>query len=166
MRKLIEYMVTFYVKEGQFDCKGLIIGGCAQLKDNVIDDILFQKTFKKHLLKVITIAEIENQSIYQVVEQARDVLNTDNYENKLIENFNMMLNDPSQIDLLIFGTEQVIELFNKGVLKEIYLSIYFVSKDDIVSNPNKTICHIICNKEFIKMFGECVGVKYYVDNTE
>ena len=139
-----------------------LIAGPAEMKDMVRDHELFVQHFGKHLVKTLTIAEITDNAIYQVVHSAADVLTSEQEEKGLITDFETKLSDPNQMDLLVFGTDAVIHAYNSGQLKEIYISDKF--KDKIEPNA-KTIIHIIRSTSFTSKYGELVGIQYYVSNS-
>ena len=162
-KKISELMVHYYVKEGQFIYKGLIIAGPAEMKDLVSNQDLFIQFFRKYLLKNMTIPEITDQSINLVVQLSIDVLTSDVEEKKLIESFQMILSDPNKIDLIIFGTDEVMKAFENGKLQEIYIADIYNNKQTIIKSNVKTKIHIIKTPDFISKYGELLGIKYYLD---
>ena len=162
VKKIVEMMVQFYIKSNVFQCKGLVIAGPAEMKDMVRDNELFVQHFGKHLLKTLTVAEITDNIIYQVINSAADVLTSESEENNLITDFEAKLTDPNQMDLLVFSTDAVINAYNSGHLKEIYVSDKF--KDKIEPN-SKTILHIIRSNNFTSKFGDLIGIQYYASNS-
>ncbi|XWV25646.1 mimivirus peptide chain release factor eRF1 [Tupanvirus deep ocean] len=154
-------MVQYYVKEGKFQCKGLVIAGPAEMKNMVKDEELFIKYFSKFLIKTVTIAEITSRSIYQVINSAADVLTSENCEKEIVSSFEDMITDPKMIELLIFGTNESQEAFDNGELKEIYVYHTYSKKDSILNSDTKTKINIIKSNEFRSKYGDLVGVKYY-----
>ena len=163
-KKIVELMVNFYVSEGKFRLKGLVIAGPAEMKDLVSEQDLFIKYFSKNLLKTLTIAEINERSINNVIVMASDVLTSNLDENNLIKEFDEKLSVPGQIDLIIFGIKEVIFAFDVGELKEIYVGEKSVYKDQIIKSTTKTKIIIIRSTEFISKYGELVGIKYFVND--
>ncbi|XWV26985.1 peptide chain release factor eRF1 [Tupanvirus soda lake] len=154
-------MVQYYVKEGKFQCKGLIIAGPAEMKNMVKEEDLFVKYFSKYLIKTITIPEISSQSIYYVINSAADVLASENCEKELITSFEKIITDPKMIELIVFGTNETQEAFDSGELKEIYVYHSFPKKENILNSDTKTKIHIIRSNEFRSKYGDLVGIKYY-----
>lgn len=161
VKKVVELMVQFYVADGQFKYKGLIIAGPAETKQMIRDFDLFGQYFEKYLLKAVVIAEINDNSVYSVVQMANDVLTTDANEQNTIVKFEEKIADPSQIDLFVFGEEQVLSNFNAGRLKEIYLFDQSMHKEEIVNLRKKTKIHLIKSAVFVSKYGQMVGIKYY-----
>lgn len=162
-KKIAEIMSQFYVKNGKIVCKGLVIAGPAEMKDLVCEHELFAKYFAKYLLKVVTISEITDQSIYQVIQLAADVLGSESSDKELVNDFEAKLADPSWIDLIIFGSKEVLTAFEKGELKEIYVGEKSVHKEFILKSAVKTKIHIVKSIEFSGKFGELIGIKYYAN---
>lgn len=166
IKKIIEIMINLYIKDNIFKCKGLIIAGPSQMKDLVTSKDLFIQHFSIYLLKILTIAEITDQSIYQVIQMSSNILISESIQIELIKKFDNLLSDPNQIDLFVFGTNEVLYLFNAGLLKEIYLFDKSIYKELIFKSNLKTKIHIIKSNEFNKKYGDLIGIKYYVDNNE
>lgn len=164
-KKITELMAQFYVADGKFKYKGLIIAGPAEMKTLVSQEELFDKYFTKHLKKVLTIGEINDQSVYNVIRASSDVLTNESSEKELIQNFEEILANPDKLDLIVFGTNEVTSLFNTGNLKEIYIGNRFVHKQYLLDADNKTKIHIINSTTFTSKYGELVGIKYYGSDT-
>jgi len=164
-KKIIDLMIQFYINEGIFKYRGIILAGPSIMKDMVKSLDAFQKIFMPYLLKTVTINEITSQSIHQVINLAADVLTA---TDDLVEKFNSLLADPSKIDLIVFGTQEVIEYFNNGQLQEIYVSAEYTNRSSIaiafrgILSNTKTQIHIIKSREFVTKYGELVGIKYYI----
>lgn len=161
IKKIVELMIQLYIKQNIFQYKGLIIAGPSQMKNLVRSEDLFGKNFDKYLLKNLTISEITEQSIYQVIQLATDVLISRSDEIQYINKFNNMLNNANEIDLIIFGSELVFSAFQNNLLKEIYLANNSIHRDFILNFQSKAKIYIIKNEEFISKYGELIGIKYY-----
>jgi len=161
VKKIAEMMVQFYIKDNIFQCKGLIIAGPAQMKDLIQTQDLFLQHFYRHLLQSITIAEITEQSIRQVIAMTANIFTTDSQEIATIRQFDEKLADANQIDLLIFGTDEVLIAFNNGDLREIYVGDKSNYLDFIMKSSTKTMIKIIRSTEFTSKYGDLVGIKYY-----
>ena len=157
-KKIVDMMIQCYVKNGLFQCRGLVIAGPAEMKNLIQEQILFTQYFSTHLLKTITISEIVDNSIHHVVKLANDVLVPDDSE--IIRRFEDKLNDAKEIDLLVFGTDTVLSLFKLGQLKEIIANNKSAYLDSIIGS--KTKITIIKSVEFSSKYGELVGIKYYI----
>jgi len=165
VKKIVEIMIQIYVRDGLFKSKGLIIAGPSQMKDLVMTNDLFVQYFKKKLLKVLTIAEISDNSIHKVIAMSTDVLSDEAEELMAVERFEQMLNDSSKIDLIVFGSKQVEDLFDSGHLQEIWIG----SSDPKVRNrflesEQKTKVIIIQMKDFGRKYGDLVGIRYYAQS--
>jgi peptide chain release factor subunit 1 len=159
--KITEVMIQYYVTEGKFKYKGIIIAGPAEMKNFVKEEELFIKFFDKYLLKTITISEITDQSIHQVINMSLDVLSSESSQKNLFKNFENMMSDPKQIDIIVFGTEQSLTAFESGQLKEILVFEKYHGKEQILKSESKTKIHIIKNNDFVSAYGEVVGIRYY-----
>lgn len=159
--KISELMTKYYVSNGRFKYKGLIVAGPAEMKKIVKSDPIFIKYFDNFLLKTITIPEITDNSIYQVLNMSEDILTSEVSQTELINFFEKILFDPKQYNLIVFGTNQVLSDFNAGHLKNIYVSNGYPDKDNILKMNTKTKISIIKNNEFVSKYGEIVGIMYY-----
>lgn len=157
--KIIELMIKFYTVDGRFNCIDLVIAGPAEMKDLVKENDLFKKFFRQHLTLSLVVAEITDQTIYQVVKIIRNQTKTENHIDLLEE----IILDPKQIDSIVFGVEDVIESYFSGLLKEIFVSNNSEYRDQILKSDIKTKIHVISDSIFVRKYGELVGVKYYVD---
>jgi len=117
------------------------------------------------LLKTLTISEINEQSINQVIKYASDVLSSETSEKNIINEFDLMLTNPKQIDLILFGFDEVLDAFNNGLLRTIYVSRRSSFKNLLLNSNKKTLVVIINFDNFCSKYGELVGVKYYLDET-
>jgi len=160
-KKIIESMIRLYIKNNIFQCKGLIIAGPSSMKKIVMDLDLFDQHFARHLLKNLTTTEIVSDSIRQVILMAADVLTTDATEKNIINDFEEKIKNTSTIDLIIFGTSNVISELLTSNLKEIYVADDYDDKETVLTSNTKTIIHLIKSKEFTSKYGELVGIKYY-----
>jgi peptide subunit release factor 1 (eRF1) len=159
IKKLTEIMVSLYIKEGVFQHLGLIIAGPALLKDKIQSEKLFALYFQKHLLKTITTAEIEDNSICQVILSITDIINDETNSSELIET---MLNNPEMIDLFVFGEDNVLEAHLQGILVEIFVHETVLN---LVVPNDKTKINIVKDNKFVRKYGHFVGIKYFaIDN--
>ena len=163
IKKICELMVSYYVTNGVFNCKKIIIAGPAELKELVCKEDLFIKYFSTKLAGIFTIGEIVNTSIYQVISLASNKIDLalcdeDNH----ISNIESMILDPNKINLIVFGQDNVLSLFYANQLKEIYifhLSSYY---DEIIgSHRDKTKIIAIKNNVFAAKYGQIIGIKYF-----
>jgi len=154
IRKTTKTMVSLYVKENVFQHIGLVLAGPSLIKEKIQSEKIFVQHFAKYLLKTITIAEIEDNSIYHVISSIADVSSDD-----ATKKFETMLSDPEIVDLIVFGEFDVLNEYNVGNLAEL-----FIDKDalDAITINPKTILHVIQNSEFINKYGTLVGIKYFV----
>jgi len=160
-KKIVELMVKYYVTNGKFNCKGLIIAGPAEIKKLVSDEELFVQYFSKHLLKTLTVSEITNQSINQVIQMAADVLTSEANDKELLMEFEQMLLDPAKMDLIVFGTDTTESLLKEGQLKEMYMSDRYINKQEILKINTKTKIRIVKTTEFASKYGGLIGIRYY-----
>lgn len=165
VKKIAELMVKMYITPRGFVHKGLILAGPAEIKDLIRKHELFIQFFDKHLLKILTISEITDQSINQVINLSSDIFATNTVEQESINNLEKLIKNPSGIDLLVFGTDDVLISFKLGQLKEIYVNNNFIDKEDILNHETKTNIIIIDSAGFVSKYGDLVGIKYYSPTT-
>ena len=103
--------------------------------------------FGKYLVKNLTISEIDDNSIMQVLQVIKEIEEPD-------AKFDNIFSDP---DLLVFGTNEVLEEFKSGQLREIYVSDKFTSVD---FTGTKTKINIVRSSKFSSMFGDMVGIRF------
>jgi len=158
IRKTAETMISLYVKDNVFQHIGLILAGPASIKEKIQSEKIFVQHFNKYLLRTITIAEIEDNSIYYVVASIMDISSGLCMSGDVVAKFETMISDPEIIDLIVFGTSDVLDEYNAGNLAEL-----FIDKDmlDIITINPKTIVQVIQNSEFINKYGSLVGIKYF-----
>ena len=137
------------------------MAGPAEMKEMVKESELFIKFFDKFLVKTVTISEITDQSIHQVISSISDVTSTESEEIKLINQFEEMICDSKKIDLIVFGINEIELMLDDGELEEIYVSDNYVHKEKIIKTNAKTIIHVIKSKEFTSKYGDLVGIRYY-----
>jgi len=167
VKKIVELMGTFYLKNGSFTLKGLILAGPAEIKDRVLSDDDFVRIFSKGLLKTLTIDEIASQSILKVINLSTDVLRSDSDENQLLQKFEAELANPMKIDLFVFGVgDELIIQFKKGIFRELYLWEKSSLINEVFDFPSKTQIHLIKSNQFISKYGEIIGIKYYFNGIE
>lgn len=159
--KICELMVSYYVENGQFNCKKLIIAGPAEMKDFICKEDIFTKYFANKLAGTFTIAEISDTSIYQVVTLASNILSGNTDENDSISNIESMITDPSKIDLIIFGETDSLSQFYSNQLREIYVSHKSEHFESITKTSTKTKIITIRNPLFSKKYGPMVGIRYF-----
>ncbi len=161
VKKIITEMVKHYTKDGIFYLKGLIIAGPAEIKKMISDDDTYTKIFSKNLLKIMTIDEINDQSITKVINSSRDVFKIDDTI-KSIEN---LISNPSTIDLVVFGNGDVSKLLELGQLKELYIYQDYYDTIDFTKINDKTKIIKFGNQSMYKKYGQMIGVKYYSNDT-
>ena len=162
IKKVAEIMVQYFTKNGVFLYKGLVIAGPAEMKDMLRNQDIFVQYFSKHLLKTLTIGEIYENSMQQVVQLAAEVLNSSSQDYKKLNEIESMISNDKTLDLMVFGRDTVLHQFYSGVLKEIYLSDKYGERDIIDESKGKTNVHVIAAPEFYTKYGEMVGVRYFV----
>jgi len=158
IKKIIDSMVKFYTINGKFNSRGMIIAGPAEIKDLVRESNLFNQYFTKFLQKILTISEITDNSIYEVLKSSDDILMSIN-DQELIADFESMLNDPNKIDYIVFGTENVLNDLDN--LKKIYVELDSPHYVRLLNSDSKNKLVIVNSKEFTLKYGELIGIRYY-----
>jgi peptide subunit release factor 1 (eRF1) len=161
IKKIAETMVQYYTKNGVFQYKGLIVAGPAEMKDLLREQDIFVQYFSKHLLKTVTIGEIYENSIHQVIQLGNDVLNSNSEGYEKLKHIELLISNDRTLDLIVFGNETVLNEFYNGTLKEIYLSDKYENRDRIIESKGKTIIHTINAPEFYTRYGEMIGIRYF-----
>lgn len=161
IKKIVELMVQYYVTDGLFKYKGIILAGPSQLKEKIQNHHLYIKYFSKYLLTTLTVAEIESQTITEVIHKCSDILLSSLDDIKLIEEFELLINNNETVDLITFGSNFVMDSFKNGSLKDLY--VYYESQliEKIIVDNKKTNIKIFKCKKFMEKYGEVVGIRYY-----
>lgn len=172
IRRLAEYMVQFYCLDGIFNYNGLYIGGPAEIKDKVQYEDIFMRHLSKNLIDTFTLSEITDGSIHILIEKinmrfSSSAPSTDN----IFTEFEEMINNPKELDKLIFGTEEVFNAIDNGICSTIYTTSNqiilideidaLVSENKIKSIRKKIIQDESLSKNFIAKYGVLVGIKYF-----
>ena len=158
IKRIAELMVLILTTDNIFGHLGLILAGPSQLKDQLKSTPLFVLHFEKYLFKTITIGEINDQSINQVIDDVAGLIYGMDSDSQLIEKFESMLSNSDLIELIVFGIDDVIKQYTEGTLAELYID---ANNADILDSKIKTKINLIQNKIFIKKYGIAVGIKYY-----
>ncbi|QGR53757.1 peptide chain release factor erf1 [Moumouvirus maliensis] len=167
VKKIIEYMIQYYTSNGKFKYTNIIIAGPAEIKNMIIEHDIFCSVFKKNLSKTLTIPEINDNSIYKIIEICGDIFDSKiNNENNSLEYFENIIQNPEKINLLVFGDDQVENYYFYGKLKEIYIYHEYINIKQILDYNTKTKINIIKSQNFTNKYGNLVGIKYYDDNSD
>uniref|UniRef100_A0A6G6AC06 Eukaryotic peptide chain release translation termination factor 1 n=1 Tax=Borely moumouvirus TaxID=2712067 RepID=A0A6G6AC06_9VIRU len=167
VKKIIEYMIQYYTCNGKFKYTNIIIAGPAEIKNMIIEHDIFCSVFKKNLSKTLTIPEINDNSIYKIIEICGDIFDSKiNNENNSLEYFENIIQNPEKINLLVFGDDQVENYYFCGKLKEIYICHEYINIKQILDYNTKTKINIIKSQNFTNKYGNLVGIKYYDDNSD
>lgn len=158
-RKICELMMQCYVSEGKFKYKKMVVAGLGEMKNLVSEEPIFVSVFKKYVVQVITIDEL---CIHKVIKMLST--NNDMEKQEKILKFKNDIGDVDKIDLYVFGVAEVMEMFELGLLKEIFVSDDSEYKKHI-QQREKIVVTIVTDKSFVRQYGELVGVKYFVDDT-
>jgi len=159
-KKIVDIMIKYYVIDGKFIHKGLILAGPAEMKKLVCGEKLFEQYFQKFLLKILNTAEITSGLIYRVLSMAVDIL--DEPREDPLKKLEHLISDPKTIDLVVFGTEMTRKLLITSKLREIYVWYRYENLDQMFEHSmGKTKIHVVRSKEFISKYGPLVGVRYY-----
>jgi peptide subunit release factor 1 (eRF1) len=154
-----ELLFKQLVKENIFQHLGLFVAGPGELKNQLQQDHLFVQHFQKHLLQVVTISEITERSVYDVIDVVSGSLYGDKVNTQILENFESLLLDDYKMNLLVFGIKEIFEQSDE--LEEIFIdedSLHLL--DGIILGKVKvTIMH---DTTFVKKYGAMVGIRYYV----
>jgi peptide subunit release factor 1 (eRF1) len=160
IKKIIECMISYYIIDGQFIYKLVVIAGPAEVKNYITDNNVFIQYFGKYLKYKITVAEITDQTITQVIE----TINTNNTTCSVdpsVDILNDMISNPDTVDLLVFGIDNCLHNLNNGQLRHIYVYNSYANRDTINLTSNKTTIYTFYSKNFSENYGELVGVRYY-----
>lgn len=160
IKNISELMFSKLVKDNVFQHLGLFLAGPADLKTQIQGDNMFQQHFHKHLLHVMTISEITDQSIISVSETISDIVYGKKANTQLLDRFETMIMDRSKIDLLVFGNNYVLEQLELGELEEIFINETSINLIEPY-NLAKIKINLITDDVFIKKYGEMVGLRYY-----
>lgn len=159
INKIIDKMTKYYTTDGKFIYKSIIIAGPAEIKQMICSQKIFIKIYQQYLAKIITIPEITDQTIYNVIDIIKDL--NDSHRNSIMEKITNMINDPITIDLMVFGTENVHQLYITGQLDKVYVFHDYNDKDAILNCISKTEKNIFYSKECKKLYGDLIGIRYF-----
>lgn len=158
INKIIDKMVEHYTMDGKFLYKSIVIAGPAEIKQQLCNHKLFIQYFQQYLTKIISVAEITDQTIFDVID-----VTINNQQNSIMSIITNMINDPMKIDLLVFGATKVKELYDIGALNKIYIYHGYNERQEIVTQQNKTEKNVFYSEECKKMYGELIGVRYFAE---
>ena len=161
VKNMSEMMFKLLVKDNIFQHLGLFVAGPAELKGQLQDNNLFVQHFQKHLLQVLTISEITDKSIYDVINMVSGNLYGSVVDNKMFNDFELLLIDDNKINLLEFGVDKVLSLLETCELETIYID----SKCLAMLEPykmDKVKVNVMNNDMFKGKYGDVVGMRYFV----
>ena len=155
---IADQMIKLFVKDNVFQHLGLYLAGPAELKKQLQDEQLFVQHFSKHLKQVLTIGEITEQSINQVIKVIGDSIYGTFKDDTEFEAFELLLQQ--NMDLMVFGTD-VLTLLESGDLAQLFIDQHDLSLLDGL-NVDK-VKMTTMNEQFKKKY-DMVGVRYYANN--
>jgi peptide subunit release factor 1 (eRF1) len=158
VKNIAELMFLKFVKENVFMHLGLVLAGPGELKGEVQNHQMFVQHFQKHLLHIITIPEICDQSINLV----KDIILGKNNKNEVMEQFESLVENKDTIDLLVFGGEFVMEQLKLGMLEVLYIDENSMNLVEDFIIDSKTKVMVVEDGLFVRKYGHMVGVRYYV----
>lgn len=160
--QISENIVNYYTNNTKCTVNGFLIGGPANMKNEVVQSPLYQQYFKQIPLLVVDTINIYNESLMYLINNKLCILNNNLNitQQKYIETeINELLELSS--DLLLFGINECIDAYNNKVLKKIYISQQLYNK-----LSNTFIYHhteiIITNLKMLKLYGDIIGIKFFV----
>jgi peptide chain release factor subunit 1 len=159
IKNMSEMLFKLLVKDNVFEHLGLFVAGPAELKNQLQDDNLFVQHFQKYLLQVVTIPEINDRSIYDVIDMVKGSIYGDVVDGKMLKEFELMLLDEKKINLMEFGIERVMKLLDTGELQEIYIDYREV---ELVKGYDVKV-NVMNDETFKNKYGVVVGIRYYYD---
>lgn len=154
-----EQMVKLLIKDNVFQHLGLYLAGPAELKKQIQDEQLFVQHFSKQLKQVLTIGEITEQSINQVLKVIGDSIYGTVKDDNAFEAFELLLQQ--NMDLMVFGTD-VLSLLESGDLQQLFIVDSTLSLLDGLNVDKVKITTM--NEEFKKKYDVMVGVRYYAND--
>lgn len=147
LKSVVELMIKLLIQDGIFQHLGLILAGPSDLKLQIQSNHLFSP-FQKHLQQVVTISEINDQSVYEVINVIKDKNdNMDDFEQ-------LFLHD--KVNLLVFGIDVFRQLCE---IEELF--IHSNATHLLDQDYGKIKITIINNNLFMEKYGEVVGLRYY-----
>lgn len=157
VKKVSEMAINYYTKNGRQFITELIIGGFGELKDDLKCNELINKYFP--IIKVIDLPDITDESIHTIISKIN--LNSSSLEEELfIEEIDNEISKCTDIEKIVFGYESIIENLECNLIRKLLITKSSYEKlEKIISSKVKVT--FLNNKDFIKKFGEIVGVKYY-----
>ena len=157
VKKVSEMAVNYYTRNGRQFIIDLVIGGFGEFKDDLKYNELMCKYFPN--IKVIDIPDITDESIYTIINKI-NLDGSSHEEDSFIEEIDNEISKCSDIEKIVFGYDNVLENLECNLIRKLLTTKLIYEKiEKIINSKVKVI--FLTNKDFIKKFGEVVGIKYY-----
>lgn len=163
IKKLAEILKKNYMRKNntEYLIKGLVIGGPADIKTDVIDTDIFKQYFSKILLKTVSTDEITDSTIHNVYDNCLDIFNIGNTKEtkQILSEFKELLDRADQ--KLVFGIAEVSSALEEFLLEKIIISdVFYKQNKDALNISNKCKLFVVPDHN-IKSYGSIIGIKYF-----
>jgi peptide subunit release factor 1 (eRF1) len=169
VRTMTELLVkTYTINNTKYLIDKLIIAGPSTMKNDVVEQDLFQQYFKKITAKIISSSEITDETIHEVMKTCSDVFISQNNKQstKIMEQIEDLVIHAS--DSLIFGyLEAIVNLENSNIKTLLVSNKLDANKKKNIVNMINTKCQFLeVDSDIIKKYGDIVGIKWFNHNYE
>ena len=164
VKKVAEFLVQYYVKDGQTNVLRLILAGPSEIKFKLRDQPTIQKYFSDKL-QILDTSEIIDKTIHTVLHQAeiylQDLHNPE--ELQAIAEVKEYLAQAEFIDRLVFGRDEVLTLLRGPGLKKLLLAqnIHDEEIDTFIPQHRKMEVIRISNITWTAQYGNIIGITWY-----
>lgn len=150
-------------QENKLQVIGLIIGGPAETKEQVIRTEIFQKYFSENLIYSGNTHVLQDGVAEELYRVAKDQMNHHKMtrEKKILEDL-WQIRDTNP-DLLVFGVSETIQGLSECMLKKV---IYRDNLEEIENLGKEYGCELVKIQSMtiqseLEGYGGCIGVKWY-----
>ncbi|MHA1166284.1 MAG: peptide chain release factor aRF-1 [Candidatus Hodarchaeales archaeon] len=151
LKKIAELSKDYFIESGDYDIKGLIIGGPGPIKEKFVKEEYLDKRLNSKVMKIIDIGySADKTGMKELVDLSQDVLEGVRFieEKKLVQKWQEHL--MKDTGLAVFGENEVRDLLQQGAVDILLLSedvkkrrVYYSceacgTSDEVTSNVTKS----------------------------
>ncbi len=165
-REVAEVIRQTYMRKNDTECiiKGLIVGGVAGIKKEIMDEEIFQQYFSQKVMRVVNTEVINDLTVYDVYNKSCDLLSKLDMKavSQIIDEIKNLIIDAD--DTLVFGIDEIVEGIGNYSIKKVIIS------ENIIDNYNYLTKNKLYDYEIhivpdnlINEYGGIIAIKYYND---
>lgn len=164
VKKVAEKMVKSYMRKNNTESliDKLIVGGCGDIKNDVMDQDLYKQYFTKITERVLTTPEITDGTIHDVISRCNDILATANDKETASIMTEIKTLITTNCDKLLFGFDEAMNGLECHQLQKLIIDTNMdcARKIQIMNAVDK--CQIIeTTKDKLNGYGDVIGIKWY-----